>query len=272
MPTRRRFIGTAFAGTLAPTLTPIAALAAPRSRLIDQRWSRTGSGGDPDHGAWDAILGAHLKAGSDGINRFDYARANREQLGGYLGRLQGVDPTTLSSGAAFAYWVNLYNALTVYTVQGAFPVSSIRKVGGSVLSPGPWKQKLVRVADQPLSLDDIEHGILRPVWRDPRIHYAVNCAALGCPNLASRAYTSGRLAGMLDAGARAFVNHPRGAQVTGGSLTVSSIYTWFQADFGGTDAGVIQHLQTYATGPQTSALSSVSRIGNDQYDWALNRA
>ncbi|MEO0914732.1 MAG: DUF547 domain-containing protein, partial [Pseudomonadota bacterium] len=179
-------------------------------------------------------------------------------------------PASLTAAAAFAYWVNLYNAVTVQVVLQSYPVNSIRDIGGGLFSAGPWRTKLVRVAGQDLSLDDIEHGILRPVWGDARVHYAVNCASIGCPNLANRAYSARRLGAMLDEGARTYVNHPRGATVTGGRLIASSIYDWFKADFGGSDAGVIAHLQTYAGGALAAGLGGVSRVSDFRYDWSLN--
>ena len=173
-----------------------------------------------------------------------------------------------------AYWINLYNALTVDTVLNHYPVGSIRDISISpgLFNRGPWDRKLVTVEGQALSLNDIEHRILRPIWHDPRIHYAVNCASLGCPNLANTAYDGSHLDAMLDAAARAYVNNPRGAAVHDGKLTVSSIYRWYEADFGSTDAGVIAHLKRYAEPPLAAALNGISAIADDHYDWRLNDA
>jgi len=263
--TRRSALTTAFAGVLASP-----AIAAQQARLLDGRWARFGVAEAPDHGQWDAILARHLRLGRDGIARFDYAAVDPNALRGYLERLTATDPTALPRDAAFAYWVNLYNALTVHVVVGAWPVGSIREIGGSFLAPGPWREPLVTVAGRRLSLDEIEHGILRPVWRDPRVHYAVNCASLGCPNLAPRAFASDRLEPMLDDAARAYINHPRGARVKAGRLEVSSIYRWFREDFGGTDAAVIAHLKSHADPPLSAQLDGISRIGSDSYDWRIN--
>lgn len=245
------------------------ALAAPAARLIDQRWTRFGSG-DVDHAAWEAILTRHLRPGGEGVARFDYAGADRGAVRSYVASLTAVDPAGLASGAAFAYWVNLYNATTVQVVLEAWPVSSIRRIGGTLLAPGPWRRPFLTVAGQSLSLDDIEHGILRPIWREPRIHFAVNCAAIGCPDLASRAYAADRLEPMLEEAARGFINHPRGARVANGRLTVSSIFHWYADDFGGTDSAVIAYLRRYAEPPLAAVLAGVTRIAEHQYDWALN--
>jgi hypothetical protein len=264
--TRRHLIATAAACALpAGTLA-----AAPASALIKGPWRRFGSGGDPDDADWAAVLASHLTRGADGVARFDYARAPLGAVAGYVGRLEGVDPTRLAAPAAFAYWANLYNALTIRVVLEAWPVASIRRIGGSLFAPGPWREKRVRVAGRDLSLDDIEHGIMRPVFGDARVHYAVNCASIGCPDLLVEPWRGAGLSAALDAAARAYVNHPRGARVAGGRLTVSSIYRWFAADFGGTDAGVIAHLRAHADPRLADALAGVGRIDADDYDWAIN--
>jgi hypothetical protein len=113
---------------------------------------------------------------------------------------------------------------------------------------------------------------LRPIFADPRIHYAVNCASIGCPDLAREAYGRDTTEAMLDAAARAFVNHPRGARIERGRLRVSSIYDWFKADFGGSDAAVILHLGSYAAPDLAEALRGIRKIDDHGYDWSLNDA
>ena len=217
------------------------------------------------------------QVGADGINRIAYGKvgkADREALAAYLERLQGVAIRKFNRDEQRAYWINLYNAATVDVVLEHYPVKSILEIDISpgLFAKGPWKKKLLRVEGEAVSLDDIEHRILRPIWKDPRTHYAVNCASLGCPNLQPRAYTSGNLEALLEAGARAYVNHPRGARVAKGRLTVSSIYAWFEDDFGGGEAGVIAHLRKHAEPPLARALAEVRRVGAHDYDWTLNDA
>ena len=106
----------------------------------------------------------------------------------------------------------------------------------------------------------------------PRIHYAVNCASIGCPNLATMVFTGANVEDMLTRTARDYVNNPRGAELRNGRLVVSSIYEWYKADFGDSDAGVIRHLRQYAGTSLASALDGVARIADDDYDWALNEA
>ena len=149
---------------------------------------------------------------------------------------------------------------------------SIRDIRPSWLGRGPWKKAWMSVDGQAITLDDIEHRILRPVWRDPRVHYAVNCASLGCPNLQTDAFTAENAEELLDAGARAYVNHPRGAAIDDGELVVSSIYHWFEEDFGGNDAGVLAHLRRYANPELKKRLRGRLQVDDHRYDWSLNDA
>ena len=255
----------------------LAALAAPKAELW-QRWAQsTPSKVGIDHAQWDDFLSRNVKPGKDGINRIAYGKVNardREALNAYLEKLQRVPIRKFSRDSQRAYWINLYNAATVKVVLDHYPVESIAKINISpgLFTKGPWKKKLLAVEGEGVSLDDIEHRILRPIWKDPRTHYSVNCASIGCPNLPAQAFTPGNLEALLDAGARAYVNHPRGARVEKGRLTVSSIYVWFASDFGGNDLLVIDHLKKYAEPGLAKQLRGIERVADDDYDWALNDA
>jgi len=254
----------------------LAALAAPKAELWE-RWAQSSQNKVAiDHGAWNDFLECNVKAGKDGVNRIAYgkvSKGDREALNAYVEKMQGVAIRTFSRPEQRAYWINLYNATTVKVVLDHYPVDSIMKINISpgLFTKGPWKKKLLEVDGEKVSLDDIEHRILRPIWKDPRTHYSVNCASLGCPTLPAQAFTSSNMEELLDAGARAYVNNPRGARVEKGRLTVSSIYVWFGSDFGG-EAGVIEHLKKYAEPALKKALVDVRRIDDDEYDWSLNDA
>lgn len=271
---RRSFL--ALAGTAALASSP--ARAAPKAQL----WTRW-EAHDPasrvpvDHGIWAALLRAYVSTGADGINRFAYGAVSgedRRRLTAYRQALADTPVSTFARPEQLAYWINLYNALTVQVVLEHYPVRSIRDIDISpgLFASGPWGAKLVRVEGEDLSLDDIEHRILRPIWRDARIHYAVNCASLGCPNLNREPFTAAAMDRMLDAAALAYVNHPRGVSVADGRLVVSSIYVWFKADFGDSDEGVLRHLKAYASPDLAMELEKRRRIDAHDYDWALNDA
>ena len=250
------------------------ALAAPQAELW-ARWTThdADSTASIDHAAWDSFLQKYLSE-RDGVNLLDYAAAadDRQSLQDYLAQLGAIKIGEYNRGEQRAFWINLYNALTAETILAHYPVESIRDIDISpgFLSDGPWGKKMFSLENESLSLDEIEHRILRPIWKDARIHYAVNCASIGCPNLATRAFTTENAEELLEAGARDYVNHPRGASAAGGELQISSIYKWFIADFGDDDAGIIMHLKKYATSPLREQLESVSSIADDNYDWSLN--
>ena len=171
----------------------------------------------------------------------------------------------------FAYWVNMYNALTIKVILDNYPVKSIRDIDTSgIFANGPWGSELVTIEEETLTLDDIEHGILRPIWKDPRIHYAVNCASIGCPNLSKDAFTAANTEKLLEQGAKAYINSPRGFEFDGDELIVSSIYKWFAYDFGNSEKGVIDHLSKYASAEQLEKLKATKKISDTDYDWGLN--
>jgi hypothetical protein len=229
-----------------------------------------------DHGGWNRLLAKYVKTDKTGLNRVDYRRFKGEahdELRSYLDRLQKIAVSALNKSEQFAYWVNLYNAKTIDIVLEHYPVGSIREINISGLfATGPWGRKVVKVDGIELSLDDIEHKILRPLWRDPRIHYAANCASIGCPNLARTAYAGATLEAMLDSAARTYVNSARGVSARNGTVTVSRIYSWYVGDFGGSEAAVLEHLRHYASPELARTLRLITRIRGYDYDWQLNDA
>ncbi len=243
----------------------------------------TGSTATVDHSAWDELLEKYVEPGSDGVNRVAYAEFKADghnALKAYISSLEAVDPAKLDRREQFAFWANLYNAKTIDVILDHYPVKSIREISldnslfgalkSSVGAGGPWKTPVVTVSGTKLSLDNIEHDIMRPIFADPRVHYSVNCASYGCPNLATEAFTGAELEAQLDAGAKAFVNHPRGIEVKNGTVRASSIYNWFQQDFGGSAAGVLAHARKYATAELLAKLENVTAIDSYDYDWSLN--
>lgn len=254
------------------------ALFAPKSELWE-RWQAHDPGATAvvDHGAWQGLLQAYLRPGADGLNRFDYGAVGptgRAALEGYVAHLAAQPIDRLSKTEQLAFWINLYNALTVRVVLEHYPVDSIRDIDISpgLFADGPWDKALVTVAGEELSLNDIEHRILRPIWRDRRIHYALNCASVGCPNLLAEAFTGANAEALLDAAARAYVNGPRGLRLVKGKVIVSSIYVWFKEDFGRSDAAILAHLARFAEPDLAAKLAGVTKLDDHAYDWTLNDA
>ena len=258
------------------TMAAAGAIAAPKAELW-ARWKQH----DPestariDHAAWSGLIAKYRRMSPDGIARFAYgavSAADSAALKAYIGRLANTPVSRFNRREQFAYWVNFYNALTVRTVLDHYPVESIRDIDITPgwFADGPWGAKQVIVESEKVSLDDIEHRILRPIWADPRTHYVVNCASLGCPDIPAVAMTADNAEKLLNDGAAGYVNHPRGVTVGGGRVVVSSIYEWFQADFGGTEAGVLDHLRRYASPALQAKLKDRDGYDDHAYDWLLN--
>lgn len=258
--------------------TSLERLAIPESNLQSSYWSRhdAASAEVVDHAAWQAFLDSYLVSGGDGVNRVRYgevAAVDRAALQDYLAGLQEVPVTPLARDEQLAYWVNLYNARTVELILEHYPARSIRDITFGVFDIGPWSEPLVTVEGRPLSLHDIEHGIVRPIWRDARAHYVLNCAAMGCPNLARRAYRGATIDVAMADAARAYVNDPRGVAFgDDGRLVMSKIYAWYREDFGGSEAAAIDAARGFAEPPLAARLEGRERVDGYRYDWSLNDA
>ena len=228
------------------------------------------------HTDWDEFLGKYVRQDTQGINRVAYGEVSdtdRQRLQAYLAKLEQTELNALSRDQQLAFWINVYNAETVELILQNYPVSSIRKINDGLLSFGPWDRPVTTVEGQSLTLNDIEHRIIRPVFNEPRIHYALNCAAAGCPNLMDRAWRADTLKRDLDASERAYVNSPRGVTVgANGALTLSKIYVWFREDFGATEKEVLERLEQVAEPELAAALAARSRVSRYSYDWSLNDA
>lgn len=223
--------------------------------------------------AYDTLLKRYVSASADGINRVDYVRwqstpADREALDAFLAHQSTRRPSTMPRAEAFAYWVNLYNAIHIKIILAHYPVASFSETPSV---DGPWKDKRITVEGRTLSLDEMKNNIMRPALADARLHYAVNCASFGCPRLMARAWRSDTIDADLDAAARAFINHPRAVTVLpSGDLQVSSIYIWFSDDFGGNASAIVSHIRQYAEPALAARLTPSVKLVDGGYDWSIN--
>ncbi len=268
-------LGAGMAGLL-PGATVLRAAPAPelwpRWQAHDPTSTRT-----IDHRAWEAFLTRYLRIGADGVHRVAYGRVtaqDRAALDAYIAGLAGLPISSYNRAEQLAYWINLYNALVVRLVLDHYPVASIRDIAPSSApgSAGPWDEQLLEVEGQPISLNDIQNRILRPIWHDPRILYALSCGAISCPNLQPEPYQADRLEHQLSKAAMVYVNDPRCIRIDGNRLDVSSLYRWYAADFGGSDTAIINHLMAYAAPELAMTLERFDRISDDDFDWRLNAA
>lgn len=264
--TRRLFMAGGLAAGLSAVAAPV--LAAPLSQYRPK-----GSGG-ANHGAFDAIVGAVVKPDSAGYNRVDYngVKARMGELKAYIASLEAANPAAMSRNEAHAYWINLYNAKTLEVVAEAFPVKSIKDIdlGGALFGGGPWKARIMKVSGREISLDNIEHDIVRPLFSDPMSHYGLNCASYSCPNLARRAFTGANVDALLKENAEAYVGHERGVSIKNGRITASKIYDWYAGDFGG-EGKLKDHWASLANEKKAAEIAAAS-IGRYTYDWSINAA
>lgn len=256
--------------------------AAPASRLIPF-WNKSAelNTSTIDHAPWQNFLTRYVQKGKDGLNKVKYAEVTAEDkkaLNNYIEALSAVAIRGHRKAEQFAYWVNLYNAATVQLIINNYPVQSITKLGSGLFSFGPWNEKIVMVEQQKLSLNEIEHGILRPIWRDKRIHYVVNCASYGCPELPTNVLTATNSESMLQQAEKKFISHKSGFQRQGDTVTLSSIYDWYQVDFGSSPQDIVQYIKPFFPKEEDierfdawlAAPKNRQKV-EYQYDWSLNK-
>lgn len=227
-----------------------------------------------NHSKWNDFLRSYLVSDTpSGINLLKYSSVtskDRNKLKSYLSHLQNIKISKYNRDVQFAYWVNLYNALTVNLILENYPVSSITDISSGWFSMGPWNKKIAEVEGKKLSLNDIEHRILRPIWNDKRIHYAVNCASMGCPNLQPKAFTSKNSEKLLNKTEKIYINSPRGVQFKNGYLRISKIYKWYYSDFGKSESDVLDYLSNNIKRINPDILKNYTGSIYYHYDWSLN--
>lgn len=139
---------------------------------------------------------------------------------------------TWSDDEIKAFWINAYNAYTIQLIIRNYPVKTIKDLGGSIYKVNtPWDLKFIHIGEETYDLNNIEHGILRADYEEPRIHFAVNCASVSCPRLRNEAYVSTKLDAQLDDQARKFINYDAKNDITPEMANVSKIFSWFGGDF-----------------------------------------
>jgi len=219
-----------------------------------------------DHSIYGELLGRYVQNGEVDYRGF---KTEETKLDRYLEILEKVDTEALGRNERLAFYINAYNAWTIKLILGAYPgVESIKELGSFFKSP--WKKKIARIEGRVLSLDGIEHDIIRPRFKDPRIHFAVNCASKSCPPLRSEPYRGKDLERQLDEMTRAFINDPSKNYLKGDTLYVTSIFKWYSEDF---QDDVLSFFLKYAEGDLKRRLSASGgkiKVKYLDYDWTLN--
>lgn len=220
------------------------------------------------HQALDDVLATYVDA--DGM--VDYAGLARDRetaLQPYLDALAGADVETLGADEAFAFWINAYNALTLDLIARHYPVDDIF----ATHADNPFKQPVGTVAGHTLSLDALEHDFIDAQFDDPRFHFALVCAAMSCPPLRAEAYIGNRLDAQLQDQAETFIRDEQHNRIAGRTdeIVLSTVFDWFQDDFGGSPAEVQRYLAAFFAGDTQRKLQEAAfTVSFADYDWSLN--
>lgn len=215
------------------------------------------------HEIWDTLLRQHVS--EDGKVNYKGFIRDSVKFNQYLSLLSKNHPNekNWSREEQFAYWINVYNAFTVKLIVDNYPTKSIKDIKNGVPFVNTvWDIKFIKIEGRDYDLNNIEHGILRPKFKDPRIHMAVNCASISCPKLFNRAFVASKLNEQLDEAARDFVNDDSKNKVSATNPKVSSIFKWYGGDFD----TVTDFINKYAK----TKINKGAKLEYLDYDWGLN--
>ncbi len=210
------------------------------------------------HAAWNTLAQKHISAA--GKVNYKGFKADAIAFDAYLKSL-AANPvqSSWSRGQKMAYWINAYNAFTIKLIVDNYPVKSIMDLNGGK----PWDRKWIKLGGKTYSLNNIEHDILRPQFKDARIHFAVNCAAKSCPPVWNKAWTAANLNGQLERSTKAFINNTKYNNVGGSNAAISKIFEWYAVDFGDS---IVSYLNKYAA----TKVEVGTTVTYKDYNWALN--
>ncbi len=208
------------------------------------------------HDPWDRLLQKYVTAA--GQVNYTGLKAKKHTIDSYIQSLTSAPPITdQSRDETLAYWINLYNALTVNLVVEHYPLKQITDINNGK----PWDLSLIEIEGKSLSLNDIEHGIIRKRFNEPRIHFAVNCAAKSCPKLLNSAYSPAALEKQLSEQSRYFIQNTNKNKISKDGSQLSRIFEWYQKDFG----SLSQFIGRYH--PEFNPNVPISYL---EYNWDLN--
>ncbi len=256
-----------------PRATPAAGTTAQSAALARRTWAEIDSD-ESLYEPWARVLETYV----DEEGLVDYAGlagAGRPDLEAFMNTLATTDPSGWSAPRQIAFWINAYNAATVYQVAERYPLDSVRDVGALFGLLGGFFKQPYRIANEDRSVDNIEHDILRPTFGDPRIHWTLVCASFGCPRLLRRPYVAADLDALLTEVSFEFMANRRALQIddAGKTLRVSSYFDWYSGDFEAEASHIIDYILRYAPDEKATwirANRSGMRVRFMDYDWTLN--
>ena len=213
------------------------------------------------HDIFDELLQKYVN--SSGRVDYNAMKKEQQQLAEYIMVLQNNPPQrSWSKDKEMAYWINLYNAFTIQSILQRYPVSSIMDLHGGNI----WDKATIQIGGRAYTLNQIEKEVLLKGFKEPRVHFAVNCAAASCPPLLNRAWTASNIQGNFEKSAKAFINNPKYNKLSAQSAKISKIFEWYANDFGGR-SNIINYLNKYST----TKIKSNTTVEYLEYDWKLNK-
>ena len=225
---------------------------------------------DPvDHSLYADLLTKYVK---EGVVDYQGFKSEEKKLDEYLKLLEGTDTSELLRDEQLAFYINAYNATTIKFILSAYPgIKSIWDLGSRIIKwKSPFRKKIVRIEGKTISLDDLEHGMIRPRFKEARVHFAVNCASRSCPPLISEPYQGSVLDQQLTASTRAFINNPEQNYLEGNMLYVSKIFKWFGGDFNNDVLGFFIRFAQEEMQGKLIARRDKTKVKYLDYDWSLN--
>ncbi len=219
----------------------------------------------PSHQQWDKLLKKHVN--TSGMVSYKGFQKDQAELNAYLKTLSDNAPqNTWNENDQKAYWINAYNAFTVALILKHYPVKSIKDIAGNIYKINtPWDIKFITIGGKKYDLNNIEHGILRKKFDDPRIHFALVCASVSCPKLRSEAYTGAQVNTQLDAAGKDFLNDRSKNRIGADKAELSKYFSWYKGDFT-KNGSLADFINKYSK----SKMNGSTKINSIDYNWSLN--
>lgn len=223
--------------------------------------------GQVSHQAWDELLKKHVS--KEGKVNYKGFIQNTRKLDAYLSQISENPPKkSWTEAQKLAYWINAYNAFTIKLIINNYPINSIQDLHPTIKIPGIstiWHKEFFKIGGVDENLNDIEHKVLRKEFDEPRIHFAINCASVSCPNLRNEAYSSKKLELQLEDQAKKFVNDYSKNKLEKDRVQLSKLFSWFKKDFT-KNTSLIAFLNKYAK----QKIDESADVDYLDYDWSLN--
>ena len=207
------------------------------------------------HDEYNQLLTRYVS--KEGIVNYKEFKNEQQKLTQYIAKLKNTPPQdSWTSNEQLAYWINLYNSLTINLLLKNYPIESITKIDKA------WDTKIVTIDNKDYTLNSIENEVIRPIFSEPRIHFAVNCGAKSCPKLLNEAFTAQKLESQLQRQAISFINNTSLNEINENKISISKIFEWYAVDFGS--------ITTYINNYTTTKVKKDAEVSYLEYDWGLN--